>query len=312
MTLVNAGVYTFRVHNAATKVISSSLGADDQVGTMIAKGASGTVEAAQALPWAVRLVKCLAIGEAASTPCLVVVDAPATGEISSAQAALAQYAPRISALKGTCCLLVLAGSPESTYPMLSDTNVTYNSMPWFELCSGAEWGMTVDIAVAASDPLRMLDSLALMLGTCTLSAGPWVSTAPYTDDRLHPEEVFRYATFSDNVVPGTPRASKTRGISAHTSDGKEWSAKVILQEDEFRDDEEPVMRHLRVMLSGEHASAIGSAYFHLAALLGDTTPPLVRRAMADVHRKLVAPPVPTAPSLCRAASMNPGQHSSWQ
>jgi hypothetical protein len=310
--IVNTGVYAFRVHNAAVQVVCSTLGSDDYVGTMIAKGASGTVEAAQALPWAVRLDKCLTIGEAASTPCLVVVDAPATSEISSAQAALAQYAPRINALKGTSCMLVLAGNPEMVYPMLSGTNVTYNSMPWFELCSGAEWGMTVDIAVTASDPLRMIDSLALMLGTCTLSAGPWVSTAPYTDDRLHPEEVFRYATFSENVVPGTPRASKTRGISAHTSDGKEWSAKVILQEDEFRDDEEPVMRHLRVMLSGEHASAIGSAYFHLAALLGDTTPPLVRRAMADVHRKLVAPPVPTAPSLCRAASMNPGQHSSWQ
>ena len=314
VTLVNAGVYAFRVHNAATKVISSSLGADDQVGTMIAKGASGTVEAAQALPWAVRLVKCLAIGEAASTPCLVVVDAPATSEISSAQAALELHATRISALKHTSCLLVLAGSCESTYPMISerDGGVHYNSTPWGKLVRSAEWGMTVDIAVTVSDPLRMLDSLALMLGTCTLSNGPWVSTAPYTDGRLHPEEVFRYATFSDNVVPGTPRASKTRGISAQTSDGKEWSAKVILQQDEFRDDEEPVMRHLRVMLSGEHASAIGSAYFHLAALLGDTTPPLVRRAMADVHRKLVAPPVPTAPSLCRAASMNPGQHSSWQ
>jgi hypothetical protein len=162
-----------------------------------------------------------------------------------------------------------------------------------------------------SDASRMLDSLALLLGTCMLDAGPWVSTAPYTLDRLHPEEAFRYASFSENVVPGTPRVSKTRGISAHTSDGKPWSAKVILQEGEFMEDEDPVLRHLRVMLTGEHASAIGPAYFHLAALLTDTTPSLVRRAMSDVHRKLVALPTPPAPSLCRAASMNPG-HSSWQ
>ena len=312
VTVVNAGVCSFRVHNAATKVISLTLGPDDHVGTILTKGASGLVEAGQALPWAVRLQKCLAIGEAASGPCLVVLDAPATSEISSAQAALAHHGSRIHALKGTSCLLVLAGHPETTYPMISSTGVAYTSMPWFDLCNGAEWGMAVDINTAPSDPMRMLDSLALLLGTCTLHAGPRVSTAPYTLGRLHPEEVFCYATFSENVVPGTPRVSKTRGISAHTSDGKPWSAKVILQEDEFREDEDPVMRHLRVMLSAEHASAIGSAYFHLAALLRDTTPSLVRRAMSDVHRKLVPPHVPPAPSLCRVASMNPGQqHSSW-
>lgn len=313
VTLVNGGVYAFRVHNVATKVISSGLGADDQVGTIVAKGASGTVEAAPALAWAVRLEKCLAIAETTSIPCLVVLDAPATSEISGAQAALAQHAPRISALKGTSCLMVLAGDPERSYPMITGNNVAYNLMPWFELCTSAEWGMTVDMRTMPSDTSRMLDSLALLLGTCVMDVGPWVSTAPYTHDRLHPEEVFRYATFSDNVVPGTPRVSKTRGISAHTSDGKPWSAKVILQESDFQDDETPVMRHLRVMLSGGHTSAIGASYFHLAALVTDTTPPLVRRAMGDVHRQLVSLPTPSAPSLCRAASMNPGQpHSSWQ
>lgn len=282
----------------------------DSVGTTIARSASGTVEGAPPLTWAIRLDKCLAICEAIETPCVAVMDAPGTSEIASADSAVLQHTDRINSLRGSHCMLVLAGDPNATYPVIDGTAVCYSREPWAKLCTHAQWGMTVELNARASDLSRMLDSITLLLGSCVPDAGPLVSTALYTLGRRHPSKVFCYATFSDNVIPGSPRVSETRGISVHTSDGKPWSARLILQEEEFRADEDSLMRHVRVMLDGGHASSIGSAYFHLAELLTDTTPSFVRRAMADVHRKLVSPPVPSAPSLCRAASMNPG-HSTW-
>ena len=308
--LINGTTYPFRIQNAPTRIVSTNLREEDKVGSVVEKGASGMIDAAASMPWAVRLAKCLTACEDSEEPCIAIMDAPETTEISSARVAMVEHADRIKAMKDSEKMLVLASVPDLLYPSLSYGDIIYSKKPWQQLCNANEWGMHVDLRLGPSDPLRMLDAFSLVLGSCIVDGGPSVSTALYPDGWTLPTEMFRYMTFSDNVVPGTPRASHTRGMSAETMDGAPWHATVVLQckDDEKEDD---TMGQLRRLTTSKDTAVVGAAYFTLARMKAAAMLPFVRRAMADVHTKFAVGPL-TLPSLpmCRVASM-PAQ-SSWR
>jgi hypothetical protein len=307
---VNGTTYPFRIQNAPTRIVAPQLREEDKVGSVVQKGASGMIDAAASMPWAVRLSKCLTACEDSEEPCIAIMDAPATTEISAARVAMVEHAERIKAIKGSEKMLVLASVPDLLYPSLSDGNVIYSVKPWQQLCSANEWGMHVELHLGASDTLRMLDAFSLILGSCIVDGGPRVSTAFYPDGWTLPTQMFRYMTFSENVMPGTPRASHTRGMSAETMDGAPWHATVVLENDSGEEEEDDAMTQLRQMMTSKDTAVIGASYFTLAGMKAAAMLPFVRRAMADVHTKIAVSPLMPSLPMCRVASA-PVQ-SSWR
>lgn len=305
MGIVNATRHAFEVRNLPQTITTHSLADTHAVASIINPGTSGTVDGTDA-PWAQRLRTCLDVCERFTTPCMTFIDAPASSEMASSLLALEECKQRIQALLGTKRLLVLALPCNTTYPVLEERQIVYSASPTATLCTGAEWGLHYTIRGSPSDPSRFADVLSTMLGYLYIPIGPLVSTATFPDGYNLPKEAFEYMTFSSNVVPGSARASRTRGISATTTDGKEWHATVILQSNTLTS-ESQAMACVRRMLTEQSISAVGGSYFALAAL-DEELPPVVRRVMADVYRKraTMARGLTVGP-LCRAAS----HHRSW-
>ena len=296
--------------HAPRKIVAINLADEQSVGVTVHQGASGTVDAASTMPWAVRLEKSLAVCEASKAACVVVLDAPPTAEISSARVAMALMRTRMAALKGTEKLLIMASKPHMMYPYTNMSpdgtpRIRYSTKPWHKLQQAAEWGATVEL-LHDTELCRMQDTFALLLGSHRVPSGPHVSTAAYPVGHCVPKEALKYIRFSDNVISGSARASLTRGVTANTTDGASWTATVIMQCDDGTE-ESDLARNLRVMLTSSDTRKVGSAYFALCAM-GSALPPWVRCAMQDVHTHATVSVTPTAPvPLCRVASI----HSPW-
>lgn len=304
--VVNGTPHDFRMCDVAQKMVSINLSESAAVGATVHVGASGLVEGTSNMPWSTRLTKCLDILAETAGSCVAVMDAPPSHEITGALAAVELERERIRSLQGTEKLLLMSGLEEVLYPMQADAlNIVYSTEPWDRIRT-APWGSFVLFLNQHTAQHRMRDAFALLLGTYTKPSGPHVSTAAYPTGATLPSPVFPYMSFSDNVVPGSARASTTRGMSATTTDGEAWTATVIMQYDD--DDEElPMMQYLRDLLTTVEPSSIGSAYFSLCSL-GPDTPAFVRRALADTHAKAMASSqVYPPPSMCRVAS----HHSPW-
>ena len=303
--IANGTRYAFDVNHLPQTVTTQSLGDAHAIASIVHPGTSGVVDG-MAAPWAQRLRIALDICERCETPCVAVMDAPESSEIVCALAELSKQKERIKALLGGTKLLVLTLPWNTTYPVLEERQVTYSQKPAESLRADAEWGLQYTIRGSASDTGRLHDVFTTMLGYMHTPTGPYTSTATYPDEFTLPKEVFDYMTFSSNVVPGSARASRTRGISATTTDGKAWHATVILQSNTLAT-ETQTMCCVRLMLTATDAAEIGGSYFALAA--GDNEPiPVIRRIMSDVYRKHTSKcrGLSVGP-LCRAAS----HHRSW-
>lgn len=304
--VVNGTAHDFRVCDVAQKMVSLSLSQSSAVGATVHVGASALVEGTTNMPWSTRLAKSLDTLAGTDGSCVAVMDAPPTHEITSALEAVALERERIRSLQGTDKLLVISGLDKVLYPTQADGNrIMYSTDPWDGIRQ-APWGMFVPFLSQHTSQYRMRDSLALLLGSCTTPSGPHMSTALYPAGATLPSPVFSYMSFSDNVVPGSARASTTRGMSVTTTDGEPWTATVVLQyEDEG--EELPMMQYLRNLLTTVEPSSIGSAYFSLCSL-GVDTPAFIRRALADIHAKaMTSSKVYPPPPMCRVAS----HHSAW-
>ena len=279
------------------------------VSASVHRGAGGTLEACSSMPWATRLENTLRICETRKVPCVAVLDAPPTAQISSARVAIMQHRARINALYGSDKLLVLTGMCTVKYPVQDGDNIAYSVKPWQGIKTAVQWGMTVDLPDVHT-LTRMHDMFSILLGSCIAESEAFTSTAVYPGDCMMPREVMRYMQFSDNVVPGSARASSTRGITADTTDGGSWSATVILQHTEQTESETALARATRAMLTSQCVKERGSAYFELCKM-GQSLPPFVRRAMKDVHSEIASGLLVLAPTpMCRNAS-HCGQ-SAWR
>jgi len=309
LSIVNGTPAEIILQDAAQTLASIGLSGSAPVGTTIYPGAGGVIDGVpDDMPWCMRLEKCLYICETTDGPCIAVLDAPATREITGALSALAIQYARINALHGTEKLLILSGLQTKHYPIVEDCSVIYSTQPWSDLCSKAQWGMRVTFPDHALSPYRMLDAFGLLLGSKCMPSGPHTSTALYPDGTSLPSEVLTYMAFSDNVTPGSARASTTRGMSATTTDGMPWTATIILRHDEEAN-EDSMMYHMRRLLTADTAEQVGASYFALSKL-GTTLPPFVRRAMSDVHTNTTANMQAFVPStMCRVASHH--NHSIW-
>ena len=299
MYFVNATAHDINLKHVARKMKALDLTNKDAVGTTVHVGASGTICGMSSMAWSVRLERAVEACETADGPCVAIMDAPPTTQINAARVALALLRTRIDKLKGTEKLLILSGPVIANYPMLGEHGVTYGDEPWTRVCEMVQWGMHVHLQHATL-PNRMDDAFALILGSHITPSGPYTTTATYPSGYTLPLEVLPYMVFSDNVVPGSARASTTRGMTADTIDGQEWCATVVLASDSTQ--ETDLTREFRVLLTSDICSrAAGGAYFALCKM-GTALPPFVRRAMKDVHMKVAGtyrlPPVP----LCRVAS----------
>lgn len=306
--MVNATPHSIIVSNLAQRVTAINLQDREGVATIIYEGASGTVDGTDArMPWAMRLEACLATCESGTGPCIAIMDAPPTYEVTSALAALENRRERIHSHYRSNVLLILTGCADRMYPVVQGNEVVYSREIWEHIRTTVSWGFLVTLPdKLQASPSRMEDALALLLGEamvpkCCFS---YTSTALFPDGCVMPRQVFQYMTFSENVVVGSARASRTRGITATTTDGKPWSATVVLSG--LPEPETDIMRYFRIMLTSDVVQEVGAAYFMLMHMKLDI--PVVRRALTDVHAKLTSrSSMKDAVPMCRVAS-----HSTWQ
>lgn len=318
--LVNATPHAIQVANLPQHVTAIGLADRSSVSCTIDIGASGAADGASTgTPWAWRLEACLEVCENEAGPCVAVIDPPPTNEIASALAAMNNLTGRIGALRATDKLIILTG-PEPgnveegtglTYPRDAYHNgmhrIHYCAGIWNEMRSYGQWGAVVTLPAQEASPLRMRDSFALLLGTRFAHTGPYISSAVFPEGCTLPESMFAYMSFSDNVLPGSARASRTRGITAATADGKEWTATVVLS-CEGVGEETDQMRHLRTMMTSDSVEAVGGSYFALHTE-ADKLPSFLRRSLSDTYSKIVAKHPMPAPGMCRVASHH--RQSPW-
>lgn len=312
MHVINATVCPFSICHAACKLVALNVADKQSVNVTVHQGASGTFDGVPTMPWAVRLEKSICICEGTDVPCINVLDAPPTAEISEAIAAVTQLRTRLDALRNTDKLLIMSSTPDVVYPQMKECanrtqTMTYSNAPWAILNEIANWELSVNLQ-CTSGQARLHDTFSLLLGTHRPPSGPYISTAAYPNGFVMPQQMLKYITFSTNVVPGSAHVSLTRGVTAKTTDGAEWSAAVMLNCEDRELQETEVARHVRRMLTSSTPDKVGGAYFSLCSTRS-SLPIWARRAMQDVHAEATEAMVAATarPPLCRAASI----HSPW-
>lgn len=306
VVMINASLTSILVDQLPQLVCAKPLSESEEVSTVIHAGAKGVIDAVDSrVPWSLRLCQALTTCEQAENPCVAIIDAPQSHEIKGATDALTRNAHRISKLRGTSSLFLLVGPDKVLYPVQESPHVITNSEePWREIKDHAEWGCFVTIPAADINALdRLRNAFALLLGQQTMPLSSMTSTALFPGNSTLPRQLFPYMRFSDNVVFGSARVSRTRGISASTKDGKPWSAQVILAGASETETEE--MSHLRRLLTSDDISEKGAAYFYLLSNQ-HKLPEFARRALPAVHSEFSKHgQSAAAPPLLRAVSHSP-------
>ena len=303
--VVNATTESFVVNQLPQLVVAKTFDDNETVRTTVHAGAKGVIDGVDArVPWSVRLSQAVNVCEETSEPCVAVIDAPPAHEIQGSINMLESISHRISQLCETNSLVILTGPEKASYPkQVSERLVVPSEEPWGALRGMTDWGCFVALtpaALASSDRLR--SAFSLLLGYQTTAVNSLTSTACYPEGSTMPRVLFPYMRFSDNVVFGSARVSRTRGITAATNDGKPWSAKVILSGASYTESDE--MKHLRILLTSDDLTEKGAAYFHLLANQ-DSLPDFARRALTTVHSSLARTDAMAAAPLMRAVSHSP-------
>ena len=301
--VINSTKDDIHVPSVPQDILSLDVTDRNALPTHITSGTTGILSGTpQAHPWEQRLRNGLDICESnISLPAIMIIDAPGTDEIGPAMAAVSELRSRINKVYKTNKLIVLAGPSNVEYPVLDEDIVAYSSTPWQDMQGTVQWGLRLVSRPSSTGDVR--DMLAMMLGTMHVMHRSFTSTATYPHGYSVPDEMLSYTSFSDNVISGTATISRTRGITAQTSDGKPWSAKLVLNCPGAQ--ESQTMVSLREMVTGTDAKEAGAHYFALYAVYS-SIPSFLRPTLSAFHSKWAgANTLARGMPMCRVASHCP-------
>jgi len=292
------------------------------MGASIARGASGTVDAAPTSPWVRRLDECLAAMLACSDPVVGVIDAPsgihvhaAVAHVECQQVALGAVAD--SPLKH----LILESGSHPSYLSAHELGVlrTYGNdmLKCLQSVTLGRNGVCIWDQCIETRPLeglrRMEVPLAHLWGThekCCIQRQLHFS---YPEGASVPDVTIPFVQYGDDINASSARISKTRGISALASARDGANVTIIAQFDDDAVQEDSTVAMLRMMMTSSEPDKIGAAYFSLRARA-----PKEGRLAAIVHealrhidsehcgvRNIVPPPIG------RQVSFSGAGHSPW-